>query len=254
MPKIWTSYLVEKESIFSEINILNSSNPELISKGAAFEVVFQKMMILRCNFRGEPTQASEAFLFLKNTCLQDLYVTKLSMFKLTDRVTKDSDVSFYDKALSIPGCVLVKSAPQSSSEDMAVLFPAQQNFNNIRPLLSLQLKNWKDPFGLSDLQSEVNKSALFVEACRMKPNSKSTSKMKTRATALLVLALTGPTTEGRTGLSDIRGRVLDTQNAPEGLKIPSGMQVLVLTQQDVSEFIGWQNFKALREHLNHHEK
>jgi hypothetical protein len=246
MPKIWTCYLVEKESIFSEINILNSSNPEFISKGAAFEVVFQKMVILRCNFHCEPTKASEAFFFLKNTCLQDLYMTKLSMFKLTDRVTKDSDISFYDKALSIPGCVLVKSAPQSSSEDMAVLFP-QRNFNNIRPLLSLQLKNWKDPFGLSDLQSEVNKSELFVEACRMKSKSKRTSKIKTGATALLVIALTGPTTEGRTGLSDIRGRVLDTRNAPEGLKIPSGMQVLVLTQQDVSKFIGWENFQALKE-------
>jgi hypothetical protein len=212
MPKLWRE-LIDIESI-PELDFLKNMDATFVDKGKALEVVTQRMISLRCNFKGDPVNAYEVFPFLlnRNTCFDGIkigpLVTTLIDMKLT-KTTTAADLRRNGVLLGNPDKdLLLTFRARASSMDLGLVSAFQSS--KFRPMLEIQCKNVKSGFCVSILNEEIVKGKFFREVTR----NGDTSSVKR---SLFVVILTGV---GDTNIEIMRGKVLDSSSGKEfGVKI-----------------------------------
>ena len=219
-----------------------------IDKGKALEVVLERMITLRCNFRGTPIRIEEALPFLVNrkTCVSNMFIRPLVSHKVVSKITSNTTLKTYQEFLfnsSILGKDVLFTFPGMSETADEII-----KLGNM--LICYQCKNLNDTsnFGLPALNVEIKKTSKIVNAYRPHTTSGKKSNKSEEITegpsAVFVLVLTGKGTED---IESMRGIVYNSESSKKTtLKIPPNMEVLVLTEEDMEILLGRLNLEVLR--------
>ena len=220
-----------------ELSFLSGVNLYFTDKGRALESIMELLIAMRCNFKGTSVPVTEVFPFLRSTCIGMKCIRPLSTF-VPKKITSKNAPSIYKTILAQKDYVLVRPPLMSSCADNDILFPKDGVGHN-RLSISFQYKNVDNFFSIKMLNSELKKHRHFLEAISADSGLSSCNE----PFSVFVLVLTG---KGMPGIEKLRGRVLDSDDNNLGFTVPVGMQLYIMTELDMSDFMGEKNLEVIR--------
>ena len=156
---------------------------------------------------------------------------------------KNSEKCIFQEPISKDDCILLKPIRDSRTADRIILFQSNNDtMDGPKPILGFQFKNMFDALSISMINEEILKFITAVEASRINFTNK-TIYNNGDCKTLFVIVITG---KGTKDVEDLRGKILEKHNTVNGLGVPDNIQLLVLSENDASDFVGFENFNALR--------
>lgn len=198
--------------------------------GASMERVACAALLMHCRAAPAPVRAAEALTFLRNTALADALVSGLRFKTLQDRVRRDNAAGTFDDLLSLPlgpyaekFPLLVACPPESRCPDLVALLG--------RHVLGVRVKHHglRASTTMAEVRAEAAQARPLVDALARRSAQRGAQQEPHVRSFLLAIASTHV-----------------APDVPRGTPVEvGGVQVLVLSEQDLTAFFGEQQLQLL---------
>jgi hypothetical protein len=239
IPRLWI-----EANVFAAYEVRRLIDPP-IDNPKALEMHVERIIVaLSKDFRSEDllqssrhqtVSVSDRMEFLSNTLVANELFPPLELVMMQDRASKNNRQKTFDSCVDLfsPVCSLVRPMDKSSLPDLITVLPISDEGD--RYLIGWQMKNYrKIELGVSSLQVELEKftSHLSGQGCKG---------------GVFVIVLNG---KGDETVERFRGKVIRSEDMEStnalGLTLPSNVQVVIPTLQQLEKFLGEDSLKKLK--------